>query len=289
MSKPADTLLFLHLPKTAGSSLQYTLCRGYPAAETYSTAPDPRARIAEFVTLPEPQRHAYRLITGHQLFGLHRYAAPGARYVAMLRDPLARAVSDLNHRCREAGTTLTPDRLTAALLGGGEPALATRDNFYTRWLAAEPRMAEQHADHVEPDASAYRRACDNIDEHFAWLGVSERFAASVVLIADAIGRPLDRAPRLNAAPTPIGLGEDAPGSAEAVAAFRERNRWDQQLYDAALARTDLAMQDGSLKDRALVLERRGARVPAGRVMGYLRRHGLRQSARRALSVLKGWG
>lgn len=288
MNNTDAPVIFLHLPKTAGSSLQFALRRSFSDSETYSTAPEPRTTIPEFIDLPEPDRHAYRLITGHQLFGLHRYAAPGARYIAMLRDPLARAVSDLNHRCREKGTALTTDHLTAALLGDGGPGLATRDNFYVRWLAAEPGMAERHADRVEPDEAAYRRACANIDGHFAWLGVTERFAASVVLIADTIGRPLDRAPKLNVAPAQVELN-DMPGRTEAVAAFRERNRWDQQLYDTARSRIDAAMQDETLKQRARMLEQSGARVPAGRVLGYLRRHGLRQSARRAFSVIKGRG
>lgn len=291
MSKPDGTLLFLHLPKTGGSSLQGVLDRALPAGSVYHLAPDPRAAAQAFIAMPEAERHACRLIAGHQVYGLHRHAAPGARYIAMLRDPLSRVVSEMNYAYARhlRDETFTPELLCATLAGEAGPSPVVRDNLYTAWLGGESERAEIYNHKYEPDAACFDRAIHRLENEFAWVGVTERFYPSAVRLADMMGTRFRWLPRRNVARQMV---RPVPGDAawdNAIAAFRERNRWDQRLYDWALARMDAAITEEGLAERADRLERASRRVPLCHAVGYLRRHGVRSSTRRAWAQVRGAG
>lgn len=289
MKQVQPTTIFMHLPKTAGSSLQAALEACYTRESICKLEPDPRDAAKGFVCMPLDQRQQVRLLSGHQLFGLHRHANPGARYIALLRDPLMRAVSDLNHRKRTKGETLSSAELCDALAGHPAEGLATRDNLYTRWLAAEPGQAEVYEDRIEPDENAYERAKQNVKTHFACLGVTEHFFVSAAMISQALSIEFDRMPRLNVSPVPTRMNPEDPQWQNAMAAFRERNSYDDRLYADACERVEAGAKLPEIARAATQLEKLGRRVSPMRAWGYFRRHGVRLAARRAISTLRGSG
>ena len=70
----SDTIIFLHIGKTAGSTLRPVLKRQFPRSEAITIRARRRPReetLTDFAQLPEADRMRPRLIMGHTVFGLH--------------------------------------------------------------------------------------------------------------------------------------------------------------------------------------------------------------------------
>ena len=128
----SDLVYFLHIPKTSGTSLHYSFLRVYGPEATSSFLWDDLVNG----TYQLSERH--RLITGHFGGFLPLWLRRWPRIVTMLRDPLARALSHINHVQREQ---VHPLHLLSAGLTVEQycqhPVLRrTVDNFQSRYLAS---------------------------------------------------------------------------------------------------------------------------------------------------------
>lgn len=219
-------LVFLHLPKTAGTTLNRIIQRQFPAERQHfvRASHDPAQRDA-FAALPQAYRHSIRLLRGHQAFGLHEGMAPGARYVTFLRDPVARVISHY-HYVKPGQLPQFADvaRKKMSLADYAASTITAEvENGQTRWIAG----VWSDRPLVEAD---YQQAVRNIDEHFDAVGITERFDESLVQIAARYGWVRLAYRKANvAAPRP-------PESEEAVAIIRQRNALDLRLYDYAVQR-----------------------------------------------------
>ncbi len=91
---PAETLLFLHIGRTAGTTLSSIVSRQFPAAYRYSfDSADMQRSIETFASLPLQERAKIRLLSGHFPYGLHELVPGPATYITMLRDPVDRILS----------------------------------------------------------------------------------------------------------------------------------------------------------------------------------------------------
>src|SRR5438874_1730089 len=90
MSTRDEVLLFLHIPKTGGSTLSKILERQYPRAQTLTLDDQ---KIAQFKTLPVAERGRYCLVKGHLHFGLHHFIPRPSTYITLLREPVERVLS----------------------------------------------------------------------------------------------------------------------------------------------------------------------------------------------------
>lgn len=228
--RPDYPLIFLHLPKTAGTTLNGILARQYAGQTAYAIKSDRlEANIESFKTQAADARHRIRLLLGHQAFGLHGYLAPGARYITVIREPVARVISHYHyvrsHRHPKFIEAIESERLdlhkyvTSTISGELE-------NGQTRWIAGI-------LDDRELTSADYDRAIANIEAHFDWVGVTERFDESLVDLAFKFGWPRVYYRKRN-----VGAGEPRPPAADVVQAIRERNRFDVLLYDHVVRRMD---------------------------------------------------
>jgi hypothetical protein len=84
-----STLIFLHLPKTAGTSFKSALL-----AETLvSDFPGIHEVVRRVMAMDPKQRDKLRAVIAHQSYGLHTLFRE-ARYVTILREPIARLLSN---------------------------------------------------------------------------------------------------------------------------------------------------------------------------------------------------
>jgi len=89
-----EALIFLHIPKTAGTTLNRIIEWQYSPFEIFTMDPYRiRATPERLKRLPERRRRRLRMVRGHMLYGVHDYLPQGASYFTMLRDPVARAIS----------------------------------------------------------------------------------------------------------------------------------------------------------------------------------------------------
>lgn len=231
---PPETLLFLHLPKTAGQTFISILQDQYPSAVVRIAADreaDPRwQHIDEDVR--RAQRSGAAVIVGHFRFGVHRWVEGPYRYVTFLRDPVDRVISHY-HFALERPETPGGDRLRALTEGELEEAVTHPDvrqlqNFQTRLLAGFDDEGRPFPG-GRSDEEILARAKENLDR-CAVVGLTERFDESIALMKLAFGwktpvyarrNPTSERPAVEAVPRRL------------VALIEERNRLDRALYEHA--------------------------------------------------------
>jgi hypothetical protein len=177
------TLIFLHIPKTAGTTLNLILMRqfiGQPVYELYDPEP-----IARFYALPQAERDRYACLIGHVRFGLHRLLSGESRYITMLRDPVERAVSAYyfvrkldDHPHRADAHTLSLVDFVAKYHHGQRQ---------TRMLTSAEDFAEETRPRDPLPPGALDVALHNLETQIAVFGLTEQFDLSLLLFQRALG------------------------------------------------------------------------------------------------------
>lgn len=183
------TVIFVHIPKTAGRTLEGILQRQYAPGEIYdiygygSSIPEKAAKLWD---LAGGDKRRIRLIKGHYPFGLHDALPQPCTYITLLRDPVERVISyyyyvsrdhdhPLHHLVRSQNMSLKD-----VVLSGVTTEV---DNGQTRLLSG----LEKRCGFGQCDAELLARAKRNLQEHFAVAGLVERFDESLVLMKLELG------------------------------------------------------------------------------------------------------
>ena len=89
-----EAVIFLHVPKTAGTTLNRLIEWEYPLFQMYSVDPVFFTWSASHLRRLPPRRlKKTRMFKGHMLFGLHEILPQPATYITVLRDPIDRVMS----------------------------------------------------------------------------------------------------------------------------------------------------------------------------------------------------
>lgn len=198
--KVPSQVYFLHIPKTAGSSLQEVIASQFPAN---GRAPiSNMQQLAKLVRAGEHDKLAqYPLLMGHFGHTLLQYLPETPRVITFLRDPIARTISRFNHfLSREHGPEgigqfYRPDITLDEFIELDWPRRLLT-NFQTRNLSLDYKLEDTFHDlegrpiapsqsrllsQTEsslPDDVLLKRASTRLDE-FAFVGVTDRFEESV--------------------------------------------------------------------------------------------------------------
>ena len=225
-------VIFLHIPKTAGTTLHRIIERQYAPEHIISFGPDAHQSIADFKALREERRAQIRMLKGHMAFGLHRYFPTDSDhqrpvYFTLLRDPIERVISHYYHVLRdpthylypytEAGRMGLADFLKSkvpVMLNNGQTRLVSGIWEKTPFGACDAEMLET--------------AKQNIREHFVLVGLTERFDETLCLLRMLLGWQND------ISYVPRNVGDNRPTrdsvSAETLAVVSETNQLDIALY-----------------------------------------------------------
>jgi hypothetical protein len=226
----APTVIFLHIGKTAGSTLRQVLRRQFRASETMvvrSPVRDPKRlrreeTLAYFAGLPETERRRPRLILGHTIFGLHEYVPRPSTYITLMRDPVSLVLSQYYYVRRTPGHWLyeTAQRMTLDEYVRSGVSLET-DNSQTRAISGDTTTEFGHCSRAMLDVA--RR---NIEEHFSVIGLVERFDASLVMLGRHFGWSKLAYVRVNVAPQ----DQRREVSTDTREAIERQNAIDLELY-----------------------------------------------------------
>jgi len=219
------TLIFTHIPKTAGTTLHFILERQYGGVKSY-TEPDINAN--RFSSMPAKKRAEMKLIKGHILFGVHKYCHQPVSYIAMFRKPQDRVISDYNFLCNLHRTNfLLKNRKKATLtlkeyLKNG--IVLYMDNCQVRYLCGVDNIpyggvTEAHL----------KMAMDNLHKHYKAVGLTERFDESILFFAETFGWRTPFYNKKNV--TPLKGLEQLDEETEEL--LKYYNRYDEILYQAA--------------------------------------------------------
>jgi hypothetical protein len=224
---PGRTIFFMHIPKTAGSSVHRILELNFAPWKTYSlTYPALQAQRL-FARLPREIRNGYQLVKGHFPYGFHEHVDTEPTYVSFARHPLARVLSDYNYRCT---VPFLPQ--FKEFSDTGFSFRFYLDNLYipslsTLFFAGIGHLRKSD----EPMEASFRRAVANLDR-FEFVGVSEDFENSIERLAHVIGMKRIAAVRTNV----TSKRQKAEFSAAEMARVIDAEKWDLELYELILQR-----------------------------------------------------
>lgn len=176
-----ETILVVHVPKAAGSTLRWLLDRQYPQSLIFKIGDDiPGERMA-LEGMSEERIRRLRAIFGHMCWGWHEVLpfGQGFQYVTMLREPVERCLSMF------AYTQLPGHYMNQAVRGMGlveyleSGVTRTCDNGMVRQLCGEDQfLRAPYGDMVLSFRGVTRahleQAKRNLDR-CAVVGVAERF------------------------------------------------------------------------------------------------------------------
>ncbi|MEY2447105.1 MAG: hypothetical protein QOH79_581 [Acidimicrobiaceae bacterium] len=219
----ADLVVFAHLPKTGGTTLQTIIAPVYGRENCIIGGGRVEKYERQIEALAEATP-ATRAIAGHFFPGVDAAVHRRGRYVTLLRDPVDRATSHYFHTLREAA----PHELIHEM-----PMidfLAQHDvwhNYACRFLAS--RFGEP----LCPNKDGILARAQETLETFEVVGLSERFDASLLLMARRLGwiRPWYRDHNRNPSRARV---EELPR--ELVGLLTSLNNLDMELYRWASAR-----------------------------------------------------
>ena len=95
-----ETIVFYHLPKTAGTTLNQIIHQNYPSEHIVSPGIDTHAFVADFQTWTDERKAKIRFLQGHLPFGVHQLLPQSTRCFTILRHPIARTISYYYHAKR---------------------------------------------------------------------------------------------------------------------------------------------------------------------------------------------
>jgi hypothetical protein len=83
------TVIFVHIPKAAGTTLRKVILREYKPDTVFVV----QMSNEELKEVSEEQRERIRLLMGHMRFGIHALLPQPSTYFSVLREPVDRVIS----------------------------------------------------------------------------------------------------------------------------------------------------------------------------------------------------
>lgn len=180
------TIVYPHIPKTAGSTLHKIIDRQYPKDKIYSVGLIDEESIKAFNELSIERKNRIRMFRGHMSYGVHRFLPGHFTYFTMLREPVERVIS-YYYFIKRTKTHYLHDHLceddvnlTCFIENKSHVMI---DNAQTRILSGVWQEPEFGA----CDREILNEAKRNLQRDFAAVGLVEKFDESLLLFARLFG------------------------------------------------------------------------------------------------------
>ncbi|MEB3212971.1 MAG: sulfotransferase family 2 domain-containing protein [Leptolyngbyaceae bacterium] len=178
-----ETLIFLHVMKTGGTSLFRILEQNYPSQHTFHFGNQEGRTLEDFDNLSLETRDRLKLIHGHLEFGFHHHLSQPCRYITMLREPINRVVS-LYYFLYQNPPRRPPEGPPCETLRDFlELGVLGVDNNQTRRIAGE---ISNHYPFGECTADLLDIAKENLSK-FLFVGITEQFDESLIVLRRKLG------------------------------------------------------------------------------------------------------
>lgn len=282
---PYDSVFFLHLPKTGGTTMRRILDRQYRHARRYEIGADVTGDIRTFRARRWDAAGAPELVQGHMSYGLHRFVPGSSAYVTLLREPLRRALSDYHYVTSTPSHPIYEHVKDLSLVEYFESGITGQlSNGMVRLLSGNHLPGDvgvpSKRGMTDADLDLAER---HLGRHFAAAGLLERFDETLLLFRRRLGWAWPFYMKENVTRRGYRMEDiDAAG----LERIRALNRLDLALYESVRARFEEAVAaEGAAFRRDLAAFRL-----LNRAWGLLARHlppPLRQAGGRAWRTLSG--
>ena len=229
MPPPLTPLVFVHIPKAAGTSLKALITKIYQGRPIVLFSPGD-GLLDQFKALPPQRRAQCAVLGGHAPFGLQSVfdetpASPAV--ITVLREPVARVVSLYRYIFREPAhpkhAMFSADRPTIQDVYA-ESTFAPFDNHQTRFLAGKFAHAKPFGSLTPEDLAA---AKTNLELGCRAFGIQSRMAESLTLFQRDLNWPKAKLPAFNTSPKISEAPAITDADRKAIAA---NNSLDLDLY-----------------------------------------------------------
>jgi hypothetical protein len=232
-NKRKRTVFFLHMPKTAGTTLEH-----YIEGNMQNASICPHTVMPQILPLSAKELAAFDLIHGHFNYNLLERLPKDTQTITMLRSPVARAISHLKHiRSNKSPTFwmkkyLPINDMTLDEMVQEEVVQKFICDYQLRRLAVDVNLNE----FKEPMVlhTPFRLEQHHLDlgkkrlESFDAIGITERFSDSVKLLNKTFNwQEAVEIPSLNVSPTKDEISE------KSIQKIKELTSLDQALYEHA--------------------------------------------------------
>ncbi len=192
MHSNSEIVIFIHIPKAAGTTFYQVLDHQYKAQHILyiKEGMSKQRSIDSFKQLPKKKKARLRCIRGHMPLGLHQWLPKPATYITILRNPVKRVMSQYYYIRR------TPVHHLHSKLIEKNVSLETyvrmmsdmnTTNLQTRWVAGCVDFDSVMPPYEDLPANALDLAKENIENSFSVCGLIERFDESLLLMQKILG------------------------------------------------------------------------------------------------------
>lgn len=187
MHTNSKTVIFIHIPKAAGTTFYQVLNHQYKTQHIFyfKEGTSKQATIDLFRQLPTEKKAYLRCIRGHIPFGLHQWLPQPATYLTILRNPVERVVS-YYYFVRNTPRHLFHKEVIEKNFSLEDFIRKMMDinetNLQTRWVAGCVDFDSVISPYGDLPANALDLAKKNLESFFSVCGLTERFDESLLLM-----------------------------------------------------------------------------------------------------------
>ncbi len=268
-----EAVIFLHLPKTAGTTVNRLIEWEYPLKEMYSVDPVLfQWSAAHLRALPPERLRKIRMFKGHMVFGLHEVLPQRATYITVLRDPIDRVISAFyfmrSYKLHPLYWKMRRETWSLEDFVRN----AQRDNVQSKIVAGAKFEAPCTREIVET-------AKNNLRRHFSVVGLSARLEESLALMKLRFGWKLSSYSSFNVTRSRP-KKRDLPQAT--LDLIHQKNAFDIELYECAEEIFEKAVQQKAAEVKRIAAELAAARSRAQGSIGAML-FNARSAARKAVN------
>lgn len=172
-------VIFLHIPKTAGTNIYNILYRQYKPENRFLL--QNKNDVLNFIRLPEEKKEKIEILAGHQDFGLHLYFNKPSSYFAFMRNPVERTISSyyyyLNNPSFPAAVKMKENNIRSLKEFVQCGLFPMEDNLQSRFIGGGRNIPFGKC-----TGELLEKAQENIEKIFSVVGTEEKYDETLLIL-----------------------------------------------------------------------------------------------------------